>query len=147
MAMRGFAVLTLFAFLTGCAHFTEPPPTTMVEVASAPNEVAPLPAPPRAPTADGARPRTSNRKVLLTTGVLLTVVGAALTIGGSVAYVREQQAQREDEARCRANPMDLFCGIGTGFAPIPGAGLLLGLGVPPLGAGLVLIVAGASRHD
>ena len=135
--MRCIALVALISFTVGCAHFTQPPPTAMVEV----TDGSIVPGPPEAARAANERPM-SKRRALFITGGVIAALGAVLTGIGAGLYVHGKQQQADSEAYCGAHPELYFCGFGDVFDTLPGAGML-GVGVPHLVAGLSIIVAGA----
>jgi len=109
----------------------------MVEIASDP---MPLPPP---PVREQPAPM-SKRKALLTTGIVIGILGAGLTAAGIRAYVAGKRDQEEEERQCRANPA-AFCGLLSDLHTLPGQALL-GAGVPALAAGVVLTGVGLGTH-
>jgi hypothetical protein len=137
--MRCIAVVVLLSFVVGCAHFTQPPPTAMVEV----TDGSIVPGPPAATHAH-ERPM-SKRRALLITGGVIAVLGAVLTGVGAGLYVHGQRQQADSDAYCSAHPDIYFCGFGDAFDTLPGAGML-GVGVPTFVTGLGLIAGGANSE-
>jgi hypothetical protein len=130
------ALASLFFF--GCAHFTSPPPTEMVEVTDGSIPVGP-------PAATHREEPGSKRRALLIGGGLLMGVGVVLTAVGVGLYLHEQQQQQAEEAAC-AHSDQWFCGLGDAFDTVPGAAVI-GVGVPALASGLVLTFVGFGHHD
>jgi hypothetical protein len=127
--------VTLLAF--GCAELRYPTRTEMVEVAPSPVEVVPAREPVRADA------RKNRRLGLQIGGTILTVVGAALIIGGAVGVNRQQARNAAEDAECAAQG-GWFCGLGDGLALMPYAAVI-GLGGFSTIGGLVLF--GLSTKD
>jgi hypothetical protein len=138
--MRSVALVVLMSFAVGCAHFTQPPPTAMVEV----TDGTIVPGPPSSTRAVNERP-TSKRRALLVTGGVIAVLGAVLTGVGAGLYLHGQQQQRDSEAYCSAHPDIFLCGLGDAFDTLPGVSMI-GVGVPPLIAGLVITFVGVGTR-
>ncbi len=123
--MRPITTLVLAGLLTGCAHLTTPPKTEMVEV----TDGSIVPGPPRH---DDTPP--SRRRSLITVGGVLIGIGVVTSGIGAGRYVRGAQAP------------DTLDGLSQGLDKIPGAALL-GVGVPTLVCGAVLMAFGFEARD
>jgi len=107
--------VTLLAF--GCAELRYPTRTEMVEVAPSPVEVVPAAQPTR------LEARKNRRLGLRIGGTIMTLIGAALIIGGAVGVNRQQAKNAAEDAACEAQG-GWFCGLGDGLALMPYAALI-----------------------
>jgi hypothetical protein len=129
------AGVMLLAF--GCGPMRYSARTEMVEVTTAP--VAP-PAPPSV-----AHPRRSHRQALLIGGTIASLVGVGFLVGGGVGYKRQEAANAEQDAQCRA-AQGWFCGTFDDFSYLP-YDALLGLGGVAVLGGIVMFGLAANGAD